>query len=200
MAGKTKGMLFIVSGPAGSGKTTLCEKLLSSYSQSLERVITSTTRKPREGEVDGVDYHFFSKADFEQKIENGDYYEHAIVHRNHYGTLKSSISNRIDDGVDLVLNVDVQGAKSIWASASQDQSISGRVVSIFIMTADLDVLRARLKERGKDSHEEIEKRLITASKEMAFSKEYDYQIVTGSREDDYKTIEGVYLKHASIGL
>jgi len=103
------GIIILISGPAGIGKTTVCESLLAEFSPGLERVVTATTRAPREGELDGVDYHFLSTEEFGQKVLANEFYEHALVHARRYGTLKSEIRRRLEMGVDLLLNVDVQG-------------------------------------------------------------------------------------------
>ena len=106
-----KGILFIISGPAGSGKTTICDGLIEK--ESLQRIVTSTTRSPRQGEIDGLDYHFLTPDDFKTKIKEDAFYEYATVHNNYYGTQKLDIINPILAGQNLLLNIDVQGAKTI---------------------------------------------------------------------------------------
>ena len=113
-------MLIVVSGPAGSGKTTLCSRLTAAYPQAIRRVITCTTRAPRPGEVDGVDYHFLARAEFEKQIAAGVFLEHATVYGNSYGTLKSEVLSKLRAGHDALLAVDVQGAASIRTAAESD--------------------------------------------------------------------------------
>ena len=116
MSDSESGFLFIVSGPAGSGKTTVCDRMLNEVS-GVQRVVTSTTRAPRGGERDTVDYYFFDRPTFEQKIEAGEFYEHARVHNNLYGTLKSEVQGKLASGIDLLLNIDVQGAAQMRETA-----------------------------------------------------------------------------------
>ena len=120
-----KGVLFIISGPAGSGKTTICDGLMEK--ESLQRIVTSTTRCPRPGEVDGLDYHFLSADDFKIKIEDDAFYEYATVHNNYYGTQKADILTPILAGENLLLNIDVQGAKTITEKASATRTVVGAV-------------------------------------------------------------------------
>ncbi len=185
-------ILVIISGPAGSGKTTLCDKLCASYS-TIDRVITTTTRPPRAGEINGVDYYFISKDEFEQKIQRNEFYEYAKVHSGYYGSLKSTICERLKSGRDLLLNIDVQGAAAFSKTAKDDIQLAGKLVTIFI-SASIDQLRERLVARGKDSHDEIERRLKTAELEIANSSSFNYIIHSKSREDDFKTLKLIYEK------
>lgn len=191
-----KGILFIISGPAGSGKTTICDGLMDK--ESLQRIITSTTRCPRNGEVDGVDYHFLNPNDFTSKIKEDAFYEYATVHNNYYGTQKADILKPILSGQNLLLNIDVQGAKTIKEKASADKALQGHVVTIFIMPPSLEELNARLKNRGTDSDEEIERRLIVARSEMEQQKHYDYTIISQSKSEDLKTVLEIYKKEVSL--
>lgn len=187
-----KSLLFVVSGPAGSGKTTLCDKMLEHLYPKVQRVITSTTRKPREGEVDGVDYHFFSKEDFEKRLEQGAFYEHALVHGNYYGSLKEDINGKLLDNVDLLLNIDVQGAMSFKRAAQTDGVLRGRLVTIFVMPPSIEELRKRLMGRGKDSEGEIESRLVTAMEEVGYASQYDYCLPSHTEEEDFVALLSIY--------
>ena len=120
-----KGILFIISGPAGSGKTTICDGLIEK--ETLQRIVTSTTRSPRQGEIDGLDYHFLTPDDFKTKIKEDAFYEYATVHNNYYGTQKLDIINPILAGQNLLLNIDVQGAKTIKEKASADKDLKGHI-------------------------------------------------------------------------
>jgi len=188
-----RSLLLIVSGPAGSGKTTLCDRLLGEFSSRLRRVVTATSRAPRPGEVDGVDYFFMSDEDFVAKIASGAFYEHAKVHSARYGVLREAVLRNLDASRDLLLNIDVQGAATFRGAALVDPRMSGRVCSAFIMPRSIDQIRERLVGRGSDDTAEIERRLNTARIEMGVWKSYDYCIVSGSREHDYEAIRSVYL-------
>lgn len=191
MSKQDSGFLFIVSGPAGSGKTTVCDRMLAEV-PSVERVVTSTTRQPRPGEVDTVDYYFFDHETFEAKVAAGDFYEHAHVHTNRYGTLKSEIQDKLAAGTDLLLNIDVQGAATFRKIAQEDAAIKGRVVSVFIMPKSTEELEARLRKRGTDDEAEIQRRMAVAIEEMAQSKDYDHTILSGTRDEDFAALKAIY--------
>jgi len=184
------GLLLVVSGPAGSGKTTVCERMLEEFA-SLSRVITSTSREPREGEVDGVDYYFFSPDQFERMIANGEFYEHAQVHGRHYGSLKREIDEKLARGTDLLLNVDVQGAAAYRQAARESPELRGRVVTVFIQITP-EQIRDRLEFRGSDDEAEIERRVRTAQRELQEAPHYDHVIISGTREDDFQRLAGLY--------
>lgn len=183
--------MLIVSGPAGSGKTTLCERMLEQESR-IQRVITSTSRPPRPGEVDRVDYYFFDKPTFEAKIAAGDFYEHAQVHTNHYGVLKSEVLDKLDSGTDLLLNVDVQGAVTFCESAKTDPALQGRVSSIFIMPPSIEELEARLRGRGTDDEAEIARRMQVALAEIDHRERYDHCILSGTKDEDFQRLREIY--------
>ena len=184
-------LLMVFAGPAGSGKTTLCDRMVEQL-EDVERVVTCTTRQPREGEKDGVDYHFFEDRQFEQAIESGAFLEWAEVHSNRYGVLKSSIREKLEANIDIVINVDVQGVENIKIAAAEDETLAKRLVSIFIKPADLEVVRERLRGRGKDSEEEIEHRIETAKREVEKWSEFDYVIVTGTKDQDFQSVLSIW--------
>ena len=190
-----KGLLFIISGPAGSGKTTICDGLMEK--ETLQRIVTSTTRSPRQGEIDGLDYHFLNTQDFEIKISEDAFYEYATVHNNYYGTQKADIIKPVLSGQNLLLNIDVQGAKTITEKASADEVLKGHIVTIFIMPPSLEELDARLRNRGTDSDEEIERRLIVARSEMEQQKHYNYTITSQSKSADLITALDIYKKEVA---
>jgi len=187
-----KGIILIICGPAGSGKTTLCDQLLEHF-PSLKRIITATTRNPRPGEQHGVDYFFFTNQEFEKKIEVGAFYEHALVHGRHYGTLKSEVHRQLDLGNDIILNIDVQGAASFRKNALTDQLLASRLVTVFIRPACIETIRERLRQRHTDSETEIERRISSAIAELETAEDHDYILPTGSREQDYQYISSIYL-------
>lgn len=186
------GILLLISGPAGSGKTTLCDRLLA-HSKHVQRVVTSTSRAPRQGERHGIDYYFFAPEEFSHKIEAGDFYEWAQVHGRYYGTLRSEIDDKLNAGVDLLINVDVQGASTFRKVAADPQcALHGRLITVFVGVSDLDELRKRLHGRGTDDHSEIERRMQTAIKELEQAPYYDYVIESSDRETDFAALLSLY--------
>ena len=174
------GTLLIVSGPSGSGKTTLCRRAeangLTAYS------ISCTTRQPRPGEQDGVDYHFLTPEVFAAKVAAGEFLEYATVHGNSYGTLKADIIDLLQQGKNVVMDIDVQGAASI--RACEDAIIRRAYADIYIHVPSAE-LEARLRGRQTDSEEVIQLRLRNAAAEDARQGEYQYALVSADREHDY---------------
>ena len=185
------GFLFIVSGPAGIGKTTVCDQMLKEI-PGVERAVTSTTREPRRGEVDTVDYYFFDHDTFQAKIDAGAFYEYAQVHSQLYGTLKSEVQGKLANGIDLLLNIDVQGAAQMRETAQNDPLLKGKVITIFIRPPTIEVLAARLRGRGTDAEDEIQRRMAVAVEEMQLSKYYDHKIVSATREEDLAALVAIY--------
>ena len=185
-------MLMVVSGPAGSGKTTLCERMLDEFGPALQRVITSTTRAPRQGEIHEKDYYFFTEEEFDERVKEAAFYEWAQVHNHRYGSLKSEIHDKLNRDIDLLLNIDVQGASTFRRAAEETPLPAGRLVTIFIMPQSIEQLRARLISRGLDNRTEIERRLQTAAKEMAESDHFDHCIITADREEDFARLRDIY--------
>jgi len=185
-----KGFLFIISGPAGSGKTTICDGLIEL--EGLQRIITTTTRSPRLGEIEGRDYYFCSRSEFEKKISEEAFYEYATVHNHYYGTQRSAILEPILAGEHRMLNIDVQGAQTIRDKARQDPALVGQVVSIFVMPPSLDVLKERLQGRGTDSAAEIERRLKVAEAEIKQHSSYDHCIHSDTKAKDLANMRSLY--------
>lgn len=190
-------LLLLISGPAGSGKTTLCDRLLEEFTPGLQRVITATTRPPRAGEQDGVDYHFLAENDFLEKVRNDEFYEHAQVHSGYYGTLKAEIQGKLASQINLILNIDVQGASTFRKLAQNDALLASQLKTLFVLPSSIDQIRQRLLNRGKDSAEEIERRLITAEEEMKHKDYFDHILKSASKEEDYQSIRNYYMKAAS---
>lgn len=159
---------------------------------SIERVVTSTTRQPRGTEIDKEDYYFFDRETFEAKVSDGDFYEYAHVHNHLYGTLKSEVQEKLAAGTDLLLNIDVQGAAQMRETAKCDPLLEGRVVTVFIMPSTLEELEGRLRGRGTDSDEEIARRMQVAVEEIKQSSLYDHTILSGTRDEDYQALLGIY--------
>lgn len=187
----TSAKLLIVSGPAGSGKTTVCQSLLHTEAQ-LERVITTTTRPPRGGEINGKDYHFIDVESFEARITAGAFYEYARVHGNLYGTQKQAVEEPLDAGINLLLNIDVQGAASFRAVAKQAPLLAGRITTVFIMPPSLEVLQERLIGRGTDSEDEVRRRLDVAKGEIQEAEFYDHILHSSTRESDLAALQAIY--------
>jgi len=184
-------LLLILAGPAGSGKTTLCDRLVDENDR-LERVVTCTTRAPREGEADGVDYFFLSDGQFDAKIEAGEFLEWANVHTYRYGTLKSAIETKLKDNVDLVMNIDVQGVASVREAAKNQPTIGQRLVTVFLMPASFDDLKKRLRGRGKDDEAEIARRIKSAEREIGQWRSFDYLLLSKSKAEDFSAITSIW--------
>lgn len=184
-------VLLVLAGPAGSGKTTLCDRMVAE-TPGFSRIVTSTTRDPRPGEVDGVHYHFLSPGQFDQKIASGEFLEWAWVHKkNRYGTLKSSVLEPLSEGRSLVINVDVQGVGNFRAAAQELPLLAKHMATVFI-SVPLEELRKRMDLRGHDCAEEIERRMQTAEEELRQAAGFDFLIHSRSREDDFQALLGVW--------
>ncbi len=184
-------LLLILAGPAGSGKTTLCDRLVDENDR-VERVVTCTTRTPREGETDGLDYYFLSDAQFDAKVESGEFLEWARVHTYRYGTLKSTIETKLEDAVDLVMNIDVQGVASIQEAAGKQPAIDQRLVTVFLMPSSFEELKERLRGRGKDDEVEIACRIESAEREVGQWRSFDYLIRSKSKAEDFSAITSIW--------
>lgn len=184
-------ILLIISGPAGSGKNTVCERLIAS-NPNIVRAITATTRPPRVGESDGIDYHFLTEDVFKKSIDNGDFYEWASVHGRYYGTQKSEILSKLSSGKDVILIIDVQGARTWKKVAEYDKNLKKVLHSVFIKPASLDTIAERMHLRG-DSDEEIKKRLQTAERELQEEQFFEKTIISGTRDEDLVSLNQIYL-------
>lgn len=176
-------LLLLITAPSGVGKTTVGDNLLATI-PSLVRVVTCTTRPPRPGERDGIDYHFLDRASFERKVAEDAFLEHAEVYGNRYGTLRGEVFRLLGDGRDVLLSVDVQGAGSIRHASLRDPELGGALVSVFFMPPSLTELQRRLTGRNQDSTEAMARRLAMARIEMEYWRHCDYVLVSGTREED----------------
>lgn len=170
--------LVILSGPSGAGKSTLCKKLFEKIDNYYFSVST-TTREPRNGEKDGVDYYFISKEEFKKSIENDEFLEWAEVHGNYYGTSKIHINNALSQNKLTILDIDVQGYDTIRQNTND-------IVSIFISTSNLSTLKQRLTNRETDTKEQIDKRLNNAISEIKKIKTYDFFLINDDLEKAFK--------------
>lgn len=192
---KNHGLLFIVSGPAGSGKTTLANSILQSKKLDLHRVVTTTTRPPRKGEIDGDHYHFLSKEAFQSHIWAGNLYEYAQVHAEHfYGTLKADIEPLLQTNIDLLLVIDVQGAKTFRQCAQTDKYLKEHLVTVFLKLEHAHMLKERLIKRSTDSEWEIERRLQSAQEELSQEPFFDHTLISTSPEADLANFQTIFDK------
>jgi guanylate kinase len=173
--------VFVITGPSGVGKGTLIRGLLARVPE-LELSVSATTREPRAGERDGVDYHFLSDAEFDRKVAAGAFVEHAAYSGRRYGTLRSELERRTTAGVPVVLEIEVQGARQVRETLPA-------AIQVFIVPPSDAALRERLVGRGTDRPEEIERRLAVAERELAALHEFDHQIVNDRQEDAVDALE-----------
>jgi len=181
------GILFVLSAPSGAGKTTLCTSLRQK--PDFVYAVSCTTRTPRPGETPGEDYYFLSDAEFDAKVAADEFLEHAEVHGRKYGTLKSTVLENLEKGVDVLLDIDTAGAATI--RACQDQFIIDALADVFIMPPNLDELRRRLAKRGTETEEQIAVRLHNAALEMKHWRKYKYVLISGSMEEDIEKFRAV---------
>lgn len=174
------GILFVVSAPSGAGKTTLCDALRQT--PDFVYSVSCTTRPPRAGEIDGEDYQFLSEQDFLARVKAGEFLEHAQVHEHYYGTLRQPLIENLRNGIDVLIDIDTQGAASIRNCG--DEFIGSALTDVFIMPPDLEELRRRLSKRRTETPEEIELRLQNAAREMQLWRDYRYTVISKSMEED----------------
>ena len=187
-----KGRLFVLAGPSGVGKGTLRKQALSDI-ENLTYSVSCTTRKPREGERDGVDYHFVTMRVFEEKIADGLFLEHAVVHGDRYGTLLESVKRETEAGRDVLLEIDVQGARHV-------KKIMPDSVLLFITPPSLEVLEERLRQRSTESEAKITLRMKNAKKEMSLSDDFDRVIVNDDLDRTCEELRDVMLSYRNADL
>jgi len=183
-------LLIIISAPSGGGKTTLCEQLLLS-DDNVVRAVTCTTRGARAGEKDGIDYYFLEPDSFLKRVQAGHFLEHATVHGNSYGTLKTEVLTKLRSGRDVLLNIDVQGAAHIREQAERETELKRALVSVFLTPASLLILEERLKKRGTDTPGVMLKRLAAARQEILQWKNFDYLILSTSISEDLRRMQSI---------
>ena len=181
------GILFVLSAPSGAGKTTLCSALR--HKPDFVYAVSCTTRGPRAGEIEGEDYHFLSDEEFDRRVTAGEFLEYAEVHGSKYGTLKSSVTENLCKGIDVLIDIDTKGAATIRACG--DPFILDALADVFIMPPNLEELRRRLMKRGTETEEQIATRLQNAAAEMERWREYKYTIISGSMEEDIEKFRAV---------
>jgi guanylate kinase len=181
------GIVFVISAPSGAGKTTLVEALRKT--PNLFYSVSCTTRPPRSGEIDGENYQFLSDSDFRARIEAGDFLEYAQVHGTLYGTLREPVLSNLKNGMDVLIDIDTQGAATI--RNCDEPIIRQALADVFIMPPNLEELRRRLTKRGTETAQQIESRLATALREMELWRDYRYTIVSGSVEEDLEKVRHI---------
>jgi guanylate kinase len=188
-----RGILFVVSAPSGAGKSTLLNALRPTADFLYS--VSCTTRTPRPAEVDGKDYHFLTRDEFERRIAAGDFIEHAEVHGNFYGTLREGVLRNLEAGTDVLVDVDVQGAASIRRAGP---GIAESLADVFIMPPSMEELHRRLLKRGTETDEQMAIRLKRAAVEMQAWQDYRYTIITGSVEDDVRNFTAIMRAERSL--
>lgn len=190
MAVSSAPLLLVIAGPAGSGKSTLCDRLLQER-RIFSRVVTTTTRPPRPGEINGIHYHFFSADEFRRRLAAGDFLEWARVHGNHedrlYGTLRSSVIDPLEAGRSLILNIDVQGVENFRRIATENATLRAALTTVFIVVDPVSMAE-RMRRRGQDGEPEIARRLQTAQLELREAPKFDFRIESRSREEDFAAL------------
>jgi guanylate kinase len=186
-------VLLVIAGPAGSGKSTLCDRLVHELPE-FSRVITTTTRSPRAGEINGHHYHFFTSDQFRQLVAANEFLEWAQVHGETsdrlYGTLKASVYGPLSEGRSLVLSVDVQGVESFRRAARGDMWLARAMTTVFIVV-DRERLIARMESRAKDDPAEIARRMKTAEDELRESAKFDFRIESHTRDEDFAALRKI---------
>jgi guanylate kinase len=179
----SKGFLLVISGPSGSGKGTVCKKLIE-RNEKLVFSVSATTRKPRPGEIDGVNYFFIDDKKFDEMVDNNEFLEYANVHGNRYGTPINFVKNEIEKGEIVILEIDVQGAIQIKEKYNE-------AVFIFLVPPSMNELKNRIVKRGTESKEDIDLRLKNALNELKFVDKYDYIVINDEVDEAVNKIEAI---------
>ena len=178
---KKEGVLLVISSPSGTGKTTICKKLIE-YDKNIHLSVSVTTRKKRKNEVEGIDYYFRTKKDFLNLKSKNSFIENALVFENYYGTLKSEVLVQLKNGIDVLIDIDWQGTRQIT------QAMKGNLIKIFLLPPSIEELKKRLSKRNSDSVKEINFRMSKALKEIKHFDEYDYVLVNDNLDNTFKKI------------
>lgn len=175
-----KGLLIVISGPSGVGKGTICKELVKKYDYNIS--VSATTRSPREGEVDGVNYYFLDKDSFKYKISNNEFLEYAEVYGNYYGTLRSEVEKKLNNSNNIILEIDIQGTLQV-------QKHYENAVYIFLLPPSINELKNRILKRGSETESSFNLRFSSVSEEIKYMKNYDYAVVN---DDVDTTVEKVH--------
>ncbi len=175
---KNEGVLLVISSPSGTGKTTICKKLLE-YDKNIHLSVSVTTRKKRKNEVEGIDYYFRSKKDFLNLKSQNSFIENAFVFENYYGTLKSEVLEQLENGIDVLIDIDWQGTRQIT------EAMKGNLIKIFLLPPSIYELKKRLSKRNSDSIKEINFRMSKALKEIKHFDEYNYVLINDNLDNTF---------------
>ncbi len=182
------GKLFIISGPSGAGKGTICKRLIEDT--DIELSVSMTTRNPRPGEIEGVSYYFTTKENFQKEIKEGGFLEHAEVYGNYYGTPKKKVIEKLSQGIDVVLEIDIQGALKVKEAYPNG-------IFIFILPPSMTELRKRITGRGSETEEAINMRLGETLKEVSYIDKYDYCVVNGELMEAVNRVKAILIAEHS---
>ena len=178
---KNEGVLLVISSPSGTGKTTICKKLLD-HDKNIHLSVSVTTRKKRKNEVDGIDYYFRTKKEFLNLKSERSFIENAFVFENYYGTLKSEVLEQLKNGIDVLIDIDWQGTRQIT------KAMKGNLIKIFLLPPSIKELKKRLSKRNSDSIKEIDFRMSNALKEIKHYNEYDYVLINNDLNNTFRQI------------
>ena len=179
----TEGRLYIISGPSAVGKGTIVKRIIDS-GENIRVSVSATTRKPREGETEGVSYYFMTDGEFQKSVSEGGFLEHASVHGHYYGTPKAPVMSQLESGNDVILEIDVQGAMQVKKSCPEG-------VFIFILPPSLEELRSRILHRGTESEEDIRIRMSAAERELEYLEHYDYCVVNDDLDQAVESVKKI---------
>jgi len=178
-----RGVLIVISGPSGAGKGTICKEILEK-NNNIYLSVSATTRKPRQGEVDGVNYYFLTEEDFKNKVDSNGFIEYAKVHGNYYGTPKVNVEKMLDEGKDVILEIDIQGALKVKENFTEG-------VFIFILPPSMDELKRRIIKRGSETEESLMTRFKNAYQEINYVSKYNYAVVNDTLEIAVSKVESI---------
>jgi guanylate kinase len=188
------GIIFLIAGPSGVGKTTVCNRLLTTFRDQLVRVITTTSRELRPGEVNGRDYYFVTQEKFLEQIQAGFFYEYANVHGQWKGVYRTEILEKLDQGLDVLLSVDVQGAETFRELAQITPRLKDRITSVFLTPTSIEELKNRILQRGEVDDTELAHRLDSARLELAQAEHFDHVVTSSTYEGDFEAVKNIYLR------
>ncbi len=188
---KSHGLIILITGPAGAGKTALCRRLAAAHPE-IERIVTCTTRAPRDGEQDGVDYFFLSDAEFDRAVANDELIEWTQVHGARYGARKASLYPKVARNGDVMITVDLRGARIYRTAFEGDPSMRSRLVRVFLTPPDVETIHEQLRARGDNATDPGELRLKAMRHELEQWTQQDYCIVTGSPDEDLARLESIW--------
>lgn len=193
MSSSHRPILLIVSAPSGAGKSTLCRMLREEF-PGMAYSVSCTTRPPRGQEKDGREYHFLSPAEFEARVQRGEFLEHALVHGNRYGTLMRTVQDALSAGRDVLMDIDVQGARQIREKTAAEQPgslLRKSFVDVFVTPPSIEELRKRIMRRNENAPEDTERRLAQAAREMAAATEYRHRVVNDDLQTAYAELRAI---------